>query len=65
MNNNGELAWECVEQRADESDAAYMLHLLKTARNNLFHGGKYPDGPIFEIAWNREILRATLVVLDG
>jgi hypothetical protein len=65
MNNNGELAWEHVEQKADESDAAYTLHLLKTVRNNLFHGGKYPDGPIFEIARNREILRAALTVLDG
>lgn len=47
------------------SDEQYVIELLKTVRNNLFHGGKYPDGPVEEIARNREILRASLVVLAG
>jgi hypothetical protein len=62
---NGLLGWAPVEQRAGESDEAYTLHLLKTSRNNLFHGGKYPDGPINEVARDRDILRASLTILDG
>ena len=42
-----------------------MLRLLKTARNNLFHGGKYPDGPIEEVARDRDVLCAALAILDG
>jgi hypothetical protein len=34
-------------------------------RNNLFHGGKYPDGPEFEVARDRKIIRAALAILDG
>jgi hypothetical protein len=59
------LAWAKVEQGPGESYEAFMLRILKTARNNLFHGGKYPDGPIDEIARNRAILRGALTILDG
>jgi hypothetical protein len=65
MNIGGRLAWQPVTRKAQESDAAYTLKLLKTVRNNLFHGGKYPDGPRFQIARDREILRAALIILDG
>lgn len=59
------LGWEPVVQKSDESEEAYVLRLLKTARNNLLHGGKYPDGPIEEIARDRDILRTALTILDG
>src|SRR5205807_2200481 len=45
-----ELAWERLEQQSQDSDAVYGLRLLKTVRNNLFHGGKYPDGSVAEVA---------------
>jgi hypothetical protein len=61
---DGRVRWEDIAQHG-ASDAEYTLRLLKTVRNNLFHGGKYPDGPIDEIARNREILRAALTILDG
>lgn len=59
------LGWEPIEQKPSESEAAYVLRLLKTTRNNLFHGGKYPDGPIAEVARDRDILRTALAILDG
>jgi hypothetical protein len=65
INNNGQLGWRDVERENGESDEAYTLRLLKIVRNNLFHGGKYPDGTVFEIARNQEILRAALDVLEG
>jgi hypothetical protein len=61
---DGKLGWEPVEQKS-ESDDAFTIRLMRTARNNLFHGGKYPDGPINEIARNRKILRAALTILDA
>jgi hypothetical protein len=62
---NGRLGWAPIVQGPGESEEAYVLRLLKTARNNLFHGGKYPDGPIEEVARNRDILRTALAILDG
>jgi hypothetical protein len=62
---DGHLGWEPVTRQAKESDEAHTLRLLKTSRNNLFHGGKYPDGPIHEVARDRDILRAGLTILDG
>lgn len=59
------LGWDPVARQVSESDEAFTLRLLKTARNNLFHGGKYPDGPIDEIARNHMILRAAITTLDG
>lgn len=62
---NGQLRWATVNRRRDDSDETFTLRLLKTSRNNLFHGGKYPDGPISEVARNQSILRAGLIILDG
>ncbi len=59
------LGWASIVQGTGESEEAYVFHLLKTARNNLFHGGKYPDGPVEEVAHDRDILRAAIAILDG
>ena len=63
---NGKLAWKPVERKnqGNGSDLEYAITLLKTVRNNLFHGGKFPDGPPQEIARDRGVLRAALAVLD-
>ncbi len=62
---NGALGWESVVRQPSKSDAVYILDLLRISRNNLFHGGKYPDGPIEEVARDCDILRAALVILEG
>lgn len=61
----GQLGWEAVEQQRGEAEEDFVLRLVRIARNNLFHGGKYPDGAIEEIARNKVILRAALAVLEG
>ncbi len=62
---NGQLGWDNLQRGPGESEEEFVLRLVKTARNNLFHGGKYPDGPVPEVARNRAILRAALRVLEG
>jgi len=70
INANGKLKWDPVKKETGETDAAYTLHLLRTVRNNLLHGGKYPDGgpsriaPV-QIARDKEILGAAVIILDG
>lgn len=62
---DGKLRWREIHQAEGESHESYVLRLLKTTRNNLFHGGKYPDGSVQEVAADRAILRAALEVLEG
>lgn len=62
---DGRLGWSPVLRLDDDSDETYTLRLMRTARNNLFHGGKYPDGTIAEIARSRAILQSALAILDG
>jgi len=40
---NGDLAWRPVDLRRHTSELARVVCLLKTVRNNLFHGGKHGD----------------------
>jgi hypothetical protein len=63
--NGGRLGWESINQRIGDSEEEYVLRLLRTVRNNLFHGGKYPDGPVEEVARDRALLQASLVILQG
>lgn len=62
---NGAIGWEVVVRKPGDSSEAYILRLLKTTRNNLFHGGKYPEGPVEEIARDRNILLAASTILDA
>jgi hypothetical protein len=62
---DGRLGWEPIVRKDEDSDEEHVLRLLRTARNNLFHGGKYPDGPVDEIARDRDILRSVDAILEG
>ena len=57
------LDWRDTMQGDGEHHEQYLLRLVRTVRNNLFHGGKYPHGPMYDIARNRNLLRAGIVVL--
>lgn len=61
---NGQLKWEPVVRQPGDSREELILRLVKTTRNNLFHGGKYPDGSVAEVARDKAILVAALTVLD-
>lgn len=59
----GKLGWQTAAQgKAD--DVEYALFLLRTVRNNLFHGGKYEHGgPVQDVARDTEILTAGMALL--
>lgn len=60
-----ELDWRYTVQGPGEHHECYILRLVRTIRNNLFHGGKYPHliGPIVDDVRNRCLLQAGLTVL--
>jgi hypothetical protein len=62
---NGVLDWRPVVQGSSERYSRFMLRLVCTVRNNLFHGGKFPSptGPIAESSRDRNLLENCLIVL--
>lgn len=62
--NNNHMRWQNNLKRHEEGDAEYVLRLVRDVRNNLFHGGKYPDGIVSEQSLrNTDLLQACLVIL--
>ena len=57
------LSWEDVVHNRKEPQFLYVLRLVRTIRNNLFHGGKFPDGPIADPARDHQLLQSALTVL--
>lgn len=45
-------------------NAQRLLCLTRAVRNNLFHGGKYPTGPVYDTARDEQLLRHCLVLLN-
>jgi hypothetical protein len=62
----GEVRWEVNPRRGHETDAQYLLRVVRDVRNNLFHGGKYPHpyGAVEEIARDRTLIEAATTVLE-
>lgn len=59
------LDWGNTNLGSGEQHENYILRLVKTVRNNLFHGGKYPNptGPVVDVGRDQELLEASIAVL--
>jgi hypothetical protein len=53
------IRWSKISQESDETNARWVYRILKTTRNNLFHGGKYPYDPIRDT----DLLQSCLIIL--
>ncbi len=66
MATDRSLVWENLERREGQTDIGWLLVIVRTVRNNLFHGGKYPvpSGHIREPARDPKLLNCGLTVLE-
>lgn len=62
VSDQGVLKWQ--KRCPAASDIESLVDSVKTVRNNLFHGGKYPEGPIDEPARDEQLLRESVRVLQ-
>jgi len=58
------LSWKDNQRDKGESNTKYLLRLVRTVRNNLFHGSKYPVY-VTEQARDEKLLKSSLVILDA
>jgi hypothetical protein len=61
---NGQLRW--VERQGTSGSAiGDVLLSVRTVRNNVFHGGTFPDGPVAEPLRDEQLIRDCLAVLEA
>ena len=61
---NGELDWRAVGTADCKSDLAKIVRLVKTVRNNLFHGGKHGAAGWDSPERAKSLLSACKTILD-
>jgi hypothetical protein len=59
------LGWHETKQSRNESDLEWVLRLVRTVRNNLFHGGRSPEWIGSDPDREIKLLRSSLVILEG
>jgi hypothetical protein len=59
----GGLNWEDSVPTASEIKT--LIIYVRRIRNNLFHGGKFPEGPMHDVARDTELLRSGVSVLKA
>jgi hypothetical protein len=60
----GTLTWCLEETRSKESELAVIVRLLKTVRNNLFHGGKHGPAGWDDPKRTLALISASMLLLD-
>ncbi len=63
--DGGNLAWSAPQFHTTKPLFIWLVLMVRSVRNNLFHGGKYPITPIQEPARNAELLQHTLTILHA
>jgi hypothetical protein len=59
----GALDWDALPK--ENSQIEGILASVRTVRNNLFHGGKFPTGPVDEPLRDKQLITECLAVLQS
>ena len=63
-NDSGVLDWEEHKKPTNFFNFKELLTLVRRVRNNFFHGGKFPNGPISGSERNRALIEHSLIILQ-
>jgi len=66
LRKNGKMHWS-DPQTYDEKEPLliWLIRCVRTVRNNLFHGGKFPETPVSDPSRDRELLAHALIILNA
>jgi len=62
---DGNMLWSELRRRGNEKQLTWILLAIRTVRNNLFHGGKFPLVPMPDPSRDRDLLLHSLTVLNS
>lgn len=63
VQRGGVLAWKRINE--EPSRIQKLLFDVRTVRNNLFHGGKFPEGLVHEPSRNVQLIQSCLSILNA
>ena len=63
INGNREVVWEELTIEV-QNDNKSLNDCIQVIRNNLFHGGKYMDGPVADYSRNQTLIKNAITVLN-
>ena len=55
--------WETPTRPENESEIEFLLRMVRSIRNNLFHGGKHSTEPHEEVNRTERLLNVSLIIL--
>lgn len=61
---NRRLTWAEVGRNGAAKEK-FLLQLIRVVRNNLFHGGKFPEGSFTDPARDRALIQDCIVILEA
>jgi hypothetical protein len=62
VNNKGTFEWS-DKNTESMTETRRALHLASYVRNNLFHGGKWPNGPEYDIARDEKLIIGAITLI--
>ncbi len=66
LRHEGEMNWSAPQEwDGREPRLVWLLRVIRTVRNNLFHGGKFPLLPIEEPSRDRDLIANGLAILNA
>lgn len=63
--DSGSLSWSEPQFRANATFFTWLLLMVRSVRNNLFHGGKFPIAPIQEPARDSVLLQHAITIIHA
>lgn len=63
---DGELGWDEIERKEENGERRlrWLLRTVRTARNNLFHGGKFRDGVVEDPSRDSQLLECGIRLIE-
>jgi hypothetical protein len=58
------IAWETPVRPQNEADIEFILRMVRSIRNNLFHGGKYSTEVHKDTERTEQLLRSSITILE-
>jgi len=64
VDDNNNLSWKGDPISKNQYDFKELLVLVRRVRNNLFHGGKFPNGDVEDSERDERLIKFGMIILE-